>query len=46
MKYEYFEYNKTKHIPLITMLNDFGQQGWQLVLVRGGNNYVFMRLVV
>lgn len=42
-KYEYKEFRNIKTEALIKLANAFGQEGWELVYVRGGNNFLFKR---
>lgn len=46
-KFEYKEHsNLLKYEDRLEMLNRYGQEGWELVLIRGGNNYVFKRKIL
>jgi hypothetical protein len=41
--FEYLEYKNIKYESLIKIANEKGKEGWELVYVRGGNNYLFKR---
>lgn len=42
-KWEYVEHNNLSTEKRLEFLNRMGQLGWELCLVRGGNNYIFKR---
>lgn len=45
--YEYTEHNNTRAWEdRLELFNRYGKEGWELVLVRGGNNYIFKRKIV
>ena len=44
-KWEYCEHNNIPTEKKLDFLNKMGQLGWELCLVRGGNNYIFKRKV-
>lgn len=45
-KWEYCEHNNLPTETRLNFLNKMGQLGWQLCLVRGGNNYIFKRKII
>ncbi len=42
-EFEYLEYKNITTKKLIEIANEKGKEGWELVYVRGGNNYLFKR---
>lgn len=44
-KWEYTEYNNLPTDTRLDFLNRIGKLGWELCLVRGGNNYIFKRKI-
>lgn len=42
-KWEYCEHNNLSTEKRLDFINRMGQLGWELCLVRGGNNYIFKR---
>lgn len=45
-QFEYKEYKNIKTDTLIKIANEQGKLGWELVYVRGGNNYLFKREIL
>ena len=43
--WEYVEHNNLRTETKLEFLNKMGELGWELCLVRGGNNYIFKRKI-
>ncbi len=42
-RYEYKQERNVRTEHILTVANREGQDGWELVYVRGGNNFIFKR---
>lgn len=45
-KFEYLEFKNISTKKLLVIANEKGKEGWELVYVRGGNNYLFKREII